>query len=106
MPILKYTQETMPSSEQFSKDLAQAISDANPVDDLLELSDLLKEFEEQYGMDSAQFYLQYQAGRLDDELQHCMEWAAIYDTYLRTRRLLESALLRPVVAGQKVKLAA
>ncbi len=42
-------------------------------------------------MTSAEFYQKFQAGQLDDELQHCMEWAALYDAYLRTRNVLKRA---------------
>ena len=106
MPVISYTEGNIPTPEQFSKDLAEAIGKANPVDDLLELADLLQGFEQQYGMKSEDFHRQFQAGQLDDELQHCMKWEAFYDAYLRTRRVLELSLMRSAVAVQEMELAA
>jgi len=106
MPVLSYTEGNIPTSEQFSKELADAIKRSNPVDDLVELVDALQEFEQEYGLDSADFYQKYQAGQLDDELQHCMEWAALYDTYLRTRKVLKLALMRSAAVIRELELAA
>ena len=106
MPVLTYTEGNIPTSEQFRKDLEDASKRANPVDDLLELAGLLQAYEHQYGMKSEEFYRKFQAGQLDDELQHCMKWAAFYDTYLRTRRVLELSLMRSAVTVQEMELAA
>ena len=98
MAKLSYTQETMPkSSEEFQRDLAEAIAKSNPIDDLLELAAELRDYEKKYGMESDEFYRKYKAGVLDDELQHCMEWAAFYRMYTKTRRLIENALMRSAV---------
>jgi hypothetical protein len=59
----------------------------NPVDDLLELSNRLHEYEREHHMSSDDFYRRYQAGALDEELQHCVDWAAVYDLFLKTRRI-------------------
>jgi len=75
----------LPSSEEFRQMLAQAIAAANPVDDLLELGNRLYAYEQKYQMPSAAFYQRYQAGTLDEELQHCTEWAAIYDLFVKTQ---------------------
>jgi len=70
---------------------------ANPVADLLELARQLWDYEGRYQMSSAQFYADYQAGVLDDELQHCVEWAAVYQLFLKTRQVLEATLMRVAV---------
>ena len=88
------------SSEEFRRELAQAFASANPVDDLLTLSKQLNEYEQKYEMSSAAFYQQYQAGLLDDTLQHCMEWAAVYDLFQKTKRVLEAALMRTAVQAE------
>lgn len=93
MPKLNYKNE-LPSPEEFQKALAQAIANTNPVDDLLELAGDLWNYEQKYQLTSTDFYEQYQAGSLDDELQHCVEWAATYDFFLQTKRKLEAALMR------------
>ena len=84
MPKLTYKNQ-LPSSDEFQKALAQAMAETNPVDDLLELANDLWEFEQKYQMPSADFYEKYQTGSLDDELQHCMEWVATYDFFVKTK---------------------
>jgi hypothetical protein len=73
------------------------MSATNPVDDLLELANDLWEFEQKYRMSSVEFYEKYQAGSLDDELQHCLEWVATYDFFVKTKRKLEAALMRAAI---------
>ena len=83
MPKLIF-KDKLPSEEEFQKALTQATANTNPVDDLLELSNQLRDFEQKYQMSSVAFYEKYQAGSLDDELQHCIEWAATYQLFLKT----------------------
>ncbi len=98
MPTLSYTQETMPkSSEEFQRQLAEATAASNPIDDLLELAAELRCYEEKYEMASDEFYRKYKAGVLNEELQHCMEWASFYRMYSKTRRAIENALVRAAV---------
>jgi hypothetical protein len=96
MPRILYT-DKLPTPEEFQRDLADALANASPVDDLLELADDLRQFEAQYKRPSDEFYAEYRAGLLDDELQHNIEWAATYETFLKTKRRLESALMRAVI---------
>ena len=97
MATLSYTQETMPkSSEEFQRQLAEAMAASNPIDDLLELAADLRCFEEKHAMASEDFYRRFQAGKMGDDLD-IMEWAAVYDIYLRTRRRIESALMRAAI---------
>ena len=77
----------LPASEEFRQTLAQAIAAANPVDDLLELGNRLHEYEQKYQMPSSDFYRRYQIGALDEELQHCTEWAAIYDLFVKIKQV-------------------
>ncbi len=93
MPRLVY-EGKLPSPEQFKADWAHALATTSPIDDLLELAAELKDFEQKYNMTSQDFYLRYQAGVLNDELQHCMEWAMSYNTFVKTKRLLEVALMQ------------
>jgi hypothetical protein len=96
MPKLTYENQ-LPSSDEFQKALAQAMAETNPVDDLLGLASDLWEFEQKYQMSSADFYEKYQTGSLDDELQHCIEWVATYDFFVKTKRKLEAALMRAAI---------
>ena len=96
MPKLIYESE-LPPADEFQKALAEAMANTNPVDDLLELANDLWEFEQKYQMPSANFYEKYHAGSLEDELQHCIEWVATYDFFVKTKRKLEAALMRAAV---------
>lgn len=105
MPKLTY-KGGLPSREEFQQALTKAMLTANPVDDLLELSNQLRDYEQKYDLSSTEFYRQYQAGLLPEPLQHCVEWAAIYDLFMRTKRMLEATLMRaavyPELEGVKV----
>ncbi len=96
MPKLTYENE-LPSSEEFQKALRQAMANTNPIDDLLELANHLWAYEQNDQMSSADFHAKYQAGSLDDALQHCVEWVATYDFFLKTKRKLEMALMRAAI---------
>jgi hypothetical protein len=87
----------LPSQAAFHQTLAEAMAAANPVDDLLILAERLHEYEQQNGISSASFHSHYEAGTLDDRLQHDTEWAATYDLFLKTKRALESTLMRVAV---------
>ena len=94
VPTLSYTHETMPkSSEEFQRQLAEAMAASNPIDDLLELAADLRCFEEKHAIASDEFYRRFQAGRMGDDLD-IMEWASLYHMYCRVRRRIESALMR------------
>jgi hypothetical protein len=103
MPELIF--QNFPASSEFRQAIAQAINIANPVDDLLELSSRLHEFEERNGLSSADFYQKYQAGALPDSHQHCIEWASVYDLFLKTKRMLESTLMRAALQPEMSELA-
>jgi hypothetical protein len=88
---------SLPSQAALRQALAEAMAAANPVDDLLILAERLHEYERKNAMSSASFHSRFEAGTLDDELQHCTEWAAAYDLFLKTKRALESTLMRAAV---------
>ena len=86
-----------PTPVEFRQALAEAMSAANPIDDLLMLAGRLGEYERKYGMPSANFASRYQAGKLNDEAQHCTEWVATYDLFVKTKRVVEATLMRAAV---------
>lgn len=88
------------SSEEFRRQLMEAMLSANPVDDLLELQEELLAFEKRYGMSSEEFYRQYLEGRLPDELQHCVKWAIMYKAFKRTKRHIEATLMRAALVAR------
>lgn len=97
MATLSYTQETMPkSSEEFQRQLAEAIANSNPIDDLLELAAELRGFEKKYGMASDEFYRRFKAGELGDDFDF-FNWSSCFRMYTKTRNAIESALMRAAV---------
>jgi hypothetical protein len=97
MPTLSYTQETMPkSSEEFQRHLAEAMAASNPIDDLLELAAELRCFEEKYAMASDEFYRLFKAGQMGDDFDF-FGWSSCFRMYTKTRRAIESALMRVAI---------
>ena len=101
MPEIRFNH--LPTKDELSQALSQAMSTANPVDDLLELSGRLHEFEQKYSLPSAEFFQKYQAGELPEPLQHCIEWAALFDLFTKTKRVLEATLMRAAVQPELVR---
>lgn len=104
MPELIY-KDGLPPPAEFQEALRQAEAVANPVDDLLMLTRRLYAYEQKYNMTSEDFYKRYQAGVLNDELQHCLMWAAIYKMFIKTKRMVESALMRTAIQPELDKVA-
>ena len=100
MPQITY-QGKPPSSEQFQKDLQDAHAQANPVDDLIDLWQELQNFEQKYELTSEEFYRKYQAGQQGDD-EYCMLWAALYEMFNSSKRLIEKALMRAALVPEMV----
>jgi hypothetical protein len=97
---------SVPSPAEFRQVLADAMAATNPVDDLLMLAGRLGEYERKYRMSSTSFAQRYQAGELDDEVQHCVEWATTYDLFAKTKRVVEATLMRVAVQPEMVEVMA
>jgi len=92
MPRIKFTAETMPeSSEKFQRILREALENASPLDDFIELVRDLVLLEQQYGMDSDQFYERFQRGELGDDLDY-FDWAAKFEMYCQAKEEIEQVL--------------
>lgn len=102
MATLSYTQETMPkSSEEFQHQLAEAMAASNPIDDLLELAAELRCFEEKYEMASDEFYRLFKAGQMGDDFDF-FGWSSSFRMYTKTRRAIETALMRAAVSPAEI----
>ena len=99
MPKLTYSHNNLPSPESFRKQLAEAMAQSNPLDDLLELSLELREIENKRGMTSKDFYEQYQQGKMGDD-EESVQWAIRYRAYLELKKRVELALMRQAVWGE------
>lgn len=92
MPVLEFTQETMPKNrEGFSRLLEEARRDASPLDDLLALGRQLLSFERQYDMPSAEFYAKYKRGEMGDDVD-LVRWAGRYRLYCELKDEIETSL--------------
>jgi len=92
MSRIKFTAGTMPkSSEEFQRILREAGENVSPLDDLIELTRDLVLLEKEYGMDSAQFYEQFQRGEMGDSLDY-IDWATRYEMYIQAKEDVEQIL--------------
>jgi hypothetical protein len=105
MPKFSFTQETMPTTEEFQHMLAEAIAESNPVDELLTLAKELQEYERQHEMTSQEFFERYQRGELGDDVEF-IEWAGTYRIFQRLKHRVETALMRVAVSAQAETVAA
>ena len=89
MPRIKFTAETMPkSSAEFQRILREAWENASPLDDLIELVRDLVLLEQQYGLDSAEFYERFQQGKLGDDLDY-FDWATKFEMYCQAKEEMD-----------------
>lgn len=100
MVKLRFTQENLPTSETFRRQLAEAMVQSNPLEELLELSAELHDIEREHGMQSTEFYARYQQGELGDD-EETLRWAILYRSYLELKKRLEFALMRQAVWGEQ-----
>ena len=77
MAQLTFTQENLPTPEEFRLLLLEAWLSSNPLDELLELAEQLQGYEQRYGISSSDFYERYQRGEMGDE-REIMRWAMLY----------------------------
>ncbi|MCA9967486.1 MAG: hypothetical protein KC423_24725 [Anaerolineales bacterium] len=97
MPVLKFTSENLPSPEEFRRLLAVNDATYDPLEELLRLERDFVKLEQTYGFTSAEFYAQYQAGKLGDDMEF-MSWAGRYTLYLRLKNTISTSLERVVTA--------
>ncbi len=96
MARLVFTQDNLPTPEEFRRLLLEAMVDSNPVDELLELAEELGEYERRYELSSAEFYKRYQRGEMGDE-REIMRWAMLYGAFIEHKSRIETALMREAI---------
>jgi hypothetical protein len=69
----------------------QTIQYTSPIDAIVAVAKRLSTYESQQGMDSEDFYDQYQNGQISDDIVF-VEWANDYQHYLEIRLALEKKL--------------
>ena len=81
MPNVKFTQQTIPQSgEELKQELQKALQNASPLDDFIQIIKDLTHLEDQYQLESSQFYERFQRGEIGDEVDF-IRWANKYEIY-------------------------
>ncbi len=93
MTTFEFTQENWPTPSEFQQTIQDTLAKSNPVDDLLELSKELQEYEQRYNMSSEKFFHRFQQGELGDALDF-MDWAAAYHLFLDRKARVEATLMQ------------
>jgi len=89
MSKVKFTPESMPSSsEALKQTLRQALEQATPLDDFVQVIRELTQYELRHGMNSGTFFARFEAGELGDEID-LIRWANKYEIYQETKAELE-----------------
>lgn len=89
MPIIKFSQQTMPQSgEELKQILKAALNKSSPLDDFIQIIKDLNQLEQRYQMPSEEFYPRFQRGELGDSLDF-VRWANKYEIYQETKVELE-----------------
>jgi len=96
MTTLKFAQENWPTPEEFQQTLRDALEKSNPVNDLLELAEELRGYEQKYGMTSEEFFSRFQRGELGDAMDF-IDWAGAYDLFLDRKARVEAALMQVAI---------
>ena len=94
MAKLELSSQTTPSVADFQAMLHETMSTANPIEDLLALTEKLHAYEQQHNISSSAFSAAYERGELPESLAHEVAWAATYDMFIRLKRRLETTLMR------------
>lgn len=82
MTQVEYQGESLPTPEEFRRQLSEAREQYDPVETLLAMQRELIELEAKYGMPSAEAYRRYQAGEAGDDIE-LVWWVGRYRQYLQ-----------------------
>jgi hypothetical protein len=81
VPIVKFTQQTMPqSSEELKQALQNALENSPPLDDFVQVIKDLRQFELEYNLESEEFFSRFQRGEMGDDMDF-VRWANKYEIY-------------------------
>ena len=89
MPTIRLTKEDWPQSAmEFRRILQEAWQGGSPMDDFAQLVRELTLLEQEYGLDSAEFYERYQQGKMGDDTE-IMRWATKVEIYREMKKDLD-----------------
>lgn len=92
MAKIRFTSESIPQTgEELRGVLRQALEQATPLDDFVQVIRDLTQYELHHGMDSDSFFARFEAGELGDEVE-LVRWANKYEIYQETKADLEQVV--------------
>lgn len=84
MPRVRFTQQTMPQSgEELKQVLREALENAAPLSDFIQVVRELTQLELHYVMGSEEFFVRFERGELGDDVDF-VRWAIKYEIYQET----------------------
>lgn len=104
MPHLSYDENSMPTPEQFRRDLREMREKYDPLDDLLYLQRELLLLEQKYGVSSEECYRRFYEGTMGDHPDFFW-WVGCYKDFTQLKSDISEALRtlalepQPVMAG-------
>ncbi len=103
MPTIEFNQQNKPSIEELRLLVQEAEGNYDPVEELLQLERQLAQLEQEYQLESAEFYHCYQAGEMGDDMAY-VAWAGRYRLYIRLKESISNSL-KLVLSGSPLPLA-
>jgi hypothetical protein len=81
MPTIRFSGQNWPeSATEFRRIVQEAWENSRPMDDFVQLVRDLTLLEQQYGLESGEFYKRYQQGEMGDKIE-IMRWASKFEIY-------------------------
>ena len=95
MPTVTFEKGNIPTREEMHRLIEEMRQHANPIEDLLELAQTLRDFEQKYHIASPDFFAKYERGEMGDDMDF-IEWAGQYRMYLDLKHKIELSLERVI----------
>lgn len=91
MSAFEFSQQDLPSAEEFRRLFQEADKSYDPLEDLLRLERELALLEAEHGLGSSEFFDRYQAGEMGDDVA-TISWAGRFRLYLNLKRAISDSL--------------
>ena len=101
MPHLSYDEKSMPTPEEFRRDLREAAEKYDPVDDLLYLQRELLLLEQKYGVSSEECYRLFYEGKMGDD-PDIVWWVGCYREFMQLKAAVSEAVQTVATEPQAV----
>lgn len=91
MAKIEYTNNNLPSPEEFRRALREAMENSDPIEELLELHTELGEYERRYGLSSEECYRRFTAGQMGDDLD-IFGWVSRYKAFVEIKKTIQEGM--------------